>query len=279
MADVVDHPLSDQELCQLGQAPGREGQVVVLRAGQGDLLDRLALGEGELRRSAAGVLRGQGVEPVGVEVVDHLTDPVLGGEGDLGDGRHVHGLGGPEHDLGSSPSDHRPRPPSDDREELVALGTGQLSDLHTFSHAPSLRDWVRQMVDAPPSTLPVTALVSPNLEDLANAAAIRRSGNLFRAFEAKWVPPAPAPFRDPGGWAVITATAVVVDGRIAREDIKVLAFPFSNHLSEETVTFTDFGTAPPVYPPPGSEVEQVTCGSVPTPGVIGSCRPLHRVKR
>ena len=31
MADVVDHPLGDQELGQLGQAPGRKGQVVVLR--------------------------------------------------------------------------------------------------------------------------------------------------------------------------------------------------------------------------------------------------------
>ncbi|MGW2492100.1 NUDIX domain-containing protein [Streptomyces sp. NPDC001606] len=28
MADVVDHPLGDQEVHQLGQAPGRKGQVV-----------------------------------------------------------------------------------------------------------------------------------------------------------------------------------------------------------------------------------------------------------
>ena len=44
MADVVDHPLGDQELGQLGQAPGRKGQVVVLRAGQGDLLISLRSG-------------------------------------------------------------------------------------------------------------------------------------------------------------------------------------------------------------------------------------------
>ncbi len=45
MADVVDHPLGDQELGQLGQAPGRKGQVVVLRAGQGDLLISLRSGK------------------------------------------------------------------------------------------------------------------------------------------------------------------------------------------------------------------------------------------
>jgi len=38
VADVVDHPLSHQELGQLGQAPGRKGQVVVDRTAQGDLL-------------------------------------------------------------------------------------------------------------------------------------------------------------------------------------------------------------------------------------------------
>jgi hypothetical protein len=31
VADVVDHPLSDQELGQLGQTPGRERQVMVDR--------------------------------------------------------------------------------------------------------------------------------------------------------------------------------------------------------------------------------------------------------
>ena len=95
------------------------------------LLDGLALGKGELRRASAGVLRGQRVEPVGVEVMDDFTDPVLGGEGDLGDGGDVHGLGGPQHDLGSSPSDHRSRTSSHDAEQLVALGAG---DSHGLAH-------------------------------------------------------------------------------------------------------------------------------------------------
>ena len=76
MADVVDHPLSDQELGELRRLPGRERQVVVLRAGQRDLLDRLALREGERRRPATRVLRIQRIEPVVVEVVQHLADPV-----------------------------------------------------------------------------------------------------------------------------------------------------------------------------------------------------------
>ena len=171
MADVVDHPLGDQELCQLGQAPGREGQVVLLRTGQCHLLDGLSFGKGELRRASAGVLRGQGVEPVGIEVVDHLSDPILGGEGDLGDGRDVHGLGGPQHDLGSSPSDYRPRTSSHDAEELVALGAGQVTDTHTFGHHPSLRDLDDQMVDAPPSTLAVTAL-APLAQVFKHAATV-----------------------------------------------------------------------------------------------------------
>jgi len=171
MADVVDHPLGDQELCQLGQAPGREGQVVVLRTGERHLLDGLALGESELGRASAGVLRGQGVEPVGVEVVDHLSDPVLRGEGDPGDGRDVHGLGGPQHDLGSSPSDHRSRTSSHDAEQLVALDTGEVPYTHTFGHHPSLRD----LVDAPPSTLAVTALVGlMTARRLRGAAVLRR---------------------------------------------------------------------------------------------------------
>ena len=59
MADVVDHPLSDQELGQLRQAPGRERQIVIGRARQGDLLDVLALRQRERGRAATGVLRGE----------------------------------------------------------------------------------------------------------------------------------------------------------------------------------------------------------------------------
>nr|WP_242675749.1 hypothetical protein [Streptosporangium minutum] len=39
VADVVDYSLSDQELRQLGQAPGRERQVMLGRLRLGDLLD------------------------------------------------------------------------------------------------------------------------------------------------------------------------------------------------------------------------------------------------
>jgi hypothetical protein len=38
MADVVDHPLSHQELAQLRQAPGGKRQVMLHRPGLGDLL-------------------------------------------------------------------------------------------------------------------------------------------------------------------------------------------------------------------------------------------------
>ncbi|WP_229894182.1 hypothetical protein [Streptomyces glebosus] len=47
VADVVDHPLGDQEVRQLGQTPGRERQVVLGRLGLGDLLDLTPLGQGE----------------------------------------------------------------------------------------------------------------------------------------------------------------------------------------------------------------------------------------
>ena len=44
MADVVDHPLGDEELGQLGQAPGRKRQTVIGRAGQSDLVNLLRCG-------------------------------------------------------------------------------------------------------------------------------------------------------------------------------------------------------------------------------------------
>ena len=78
VADVVDHPLGDEELGQLGQAPGREGQTVVDRARQGDLLDLAALGQGEGGRPAPGVAGHEGVEAVLVEVVQHA--PTRSGE-------------------------------------------------------------------------------------------------------------------------------------------------------------------------------------------------------
>ena len=90
MADVVDHPLGNEELGQLGQAPRRKGQTVVGRAGQGDLFDLASLGQGEGRRPPAGVTREQRVEAVLVEVVQHGADPVRRSEGHLDDLGHVH---------------------------------------------------------------------------------------------------------------------------------------------------------------------------------------------
>jgi hypothetical protein len=92
MADVVDHPLGDQELGQLGQAPGRERQPVVNGSRQGDLFNLLTLGEAERRRPAADVPRVQGLKAVLVEVVEHLPYPVGAGEAHLGDPGHVHAL-------------------------------------------------------------------------------------------------------------------------------------------------------------------------------------------
>ena len=109
MTDVVDHPPR-----RPGTLPAWTGSRSRWAGGNsadgtGHLLDHLALRQRELRWSVTGVLPSQGIEPVSVEVADDLSDPVFGGEGDLGDGGHVHGLGGPEHDLGTSPSHHCPR--------------------------------------------------------------------------------------------------------------------------------------------------------------------------
>ncbi len=137
VADVVDHPLSDEELGQLGQAPGGKGQVVVDRTAQRDLLDLPALGQGELRWSAARVLGGQGVEPVVVEVVQDLTDPIGRGEGHLGDLGHVHALGREQHHLGSPPAHHRARGAPHDLEQPSALVVGDLSNAYPFAHLTS----------------------------------------------------------------------------------------------------------------------------------------------
>lgn len=71
MADVVDHPLGNQDVGQFDQAPGREGQVVLDRLGLGDPHDLPALGQGEDSRRPTPVLRLQEVEAVGLEFVHH----------------------------------------------------------------------------------------------------------------------------------------------------------------------------------------------------------------
>jgi hypothetical protein len=63
MADVLDHPLGDQEIGQLGQTPGRERRAVLGRRGLGDLLDLPALRERERGWPATSVLGIQRIDP------------------------------------------------------------------------------------------------------------------------------------------------------------------------------------------------------------------------
>lgn len=159
MADVVDHPLSDQELSQLRQAPGRERQAVILGSRQRDLLDVLALRQRERRRAATCVLRSERVEPVGVEVVVHLAHPVRRRERDLSDLLDRHALRGPQHDLGSSPPHDRPRLTPDDLQQVSwpSCGARSLTKTRSAIHqGKQIRPpqwWTRD-----PPTLPVTAL-------------------------------------------------------------------------------------------------------------------------
>ena len=83
----VDHPLGDQVVGELGQAPGRKRLAKIGRDRQRDPLDLLALRQRESARPAAPVTRIERVEAVPVEVVDHLADRVRVGEHDLGDPR------------------------------------------------------------------------------------------------------------------------------------------------------------------------------------------------
>jgi hypothetical protein len=95
--------------------PRRERQVVIHRAGQRDLLDRLSLTQRERSRPPSRVPRVERLEPVIVEIVDHIPDPVRARDrhpGDLGD---VHPLRGEQHHLRSPPRHHRPRATPHDR--------------------------------------------------------------------------------------------------------------------------------------------------------------------
>src|SRR5712691_7717225 len=73
VGDVVDHPLGDEVVSELGQAPGRKGLAKVGRDAERDLLDLLPLWQGEGARTAAPVARIERIEAVPVEVMDHLT--------------------------------------------------------------------------------------------------------------------------------------------------------------------------------------------------------------
>ena len=104
------------------------------RTRQGDLLDLAPLGWGG--RPAAGIAWVQGVEPVQVEVVQHVADPVVAGEGHLGDGRHVHALRRQQHHLRPSPGDHRPGAAPHDPRQPVALLVGDVPHPDPLGHPP-----------------------------------------------------------------------------------------------------------------------------------------------
>jgi len=133
-------PSGYQEVGRLGQAPGGKRQVMLGRLGLGDLLDLPPLAQGELRRVAALVFRVQRGEPVGVEVADHIPDPVLAGEGHLGDRGHIHALGGQQYHLRPPPGHHRPAAPADDPHQPLSLVIIDLADPQPFRHRASLGD-------------------------------------------------------------------------------------------------------------------------------------------
>jgi hypothetical protein len=167
MADVLDHPLSDQEVGQLRKTPGRKWQVMILRPGQRDLLDLLTLREGERGWPPTPILRVDRVEPVGVEVVDDIPDPIGAGEGDLGDLGDRHALGAQQDHLGSAPGDHRPAPAAQDTQQPVAFSLVKLA--HPAPVRPP-RLLVRRLdereSDRTGRTLPVTALDRATPPDL-----------------------------------------------------------------------------------------------------------------
>jgi hypothetical protein len=140
VADVVDHPLSDQELGQLRQTPGGKRQVMLGWAGLRDLLDLPPLGQRELRRAAALVPRIQRAEPISPEVADHIPDPVLAGECHLRDRAHVHALRRQQHHLRPPPGHHRPAAPAHNPHQPPAFVIVDLTHPQAFRHRPSVGD-------------------------------------------------------------------------------------------------------------------------------------------
>jgi len=134
VGDVRDHPLGDQVVGQLGQAPGGERQVEGEGVGERDLLDLSPLRQGEGRRATAAVTRVERLEAVAVEVVDQLAHRVGVGEDDLADARRALALGGQQHDLCSPPGDHRTRGAAHDAQQPVALLIADLAQRHPGRH-------------------------------------------------------------------------------------------------------------------------------------------------
>jgi hypothetical protein len=113
---------------------------VLGRSGLRDLGDLAALGQGEPSGSTTSVARVERVETVGVEVVDHIADPVFAGEGHLGDSRRRHGLGREQHHLGPAPGHHRAGAPADDPQQSLPLVVTELPYSHTINHSATLID-------------------------------------------------------------------------------------------------------------------------------------------
>jgi hypothetical protein len=122
------------------QAPGRKRPALLGWPGLGDLLDLPALAQRELRRPATLVLRVQGTEAIGVEVMDHIADPVLAGERRPRDPGHVHLLGGQQHHLRPPPGHYRPTVTAHNPHQPAALIIIDLTYLHTLGRRPSLKD-------------------------------------------------------------------------------------------------------------------------------------------
>ena len=134
MGDIVDHPLGDQEVSELGQAPPGKRQPVLGRPGLGDLLDLPPLGQREHRRAPARIPRIQRLQAVGAEAVQHVADPVLAGKSQLRDLRHAHALRRPQHHLRPPPRHHRPAAAAHDPFQAIALIIADLTHSHPASH-------------------------------------------------------------------------------------------------------------------------------------------------
>ena len=131
-------PSATRNSASLDRLQVEKGRSWSMRAGQGDLLDLLALGQGELRRPATGVLRGQGVEPVVVEVVDAPLGP---GPREVKATLAIWATSMPWADSSTIWAlRHRTTDPDERRtirSKRVALVVGDLSDAYPFAHLTS----------------------------------------------------------------------------------------------------------------------------------------------
>ena len=82
MGDVLDHPLGDQELAQLRQLHVENGRPWSAGRDLAIFLISRRWAKVNFGRWPPLVSRIQRAEPIGVDVVDDIADPVLAGEGD-----------------------------------------------------------------------------------------------------------------------------------------------------------------------------------------------------